>query len=147
MVHWQASFAVNHGTLHSAKPTVMYMHRQLPGSTPLDPVMSRAQLICGVDDRFMQYVCQAYRSAYQHSGFACNTAHWQPQTLLSNMEYNNQTKPTKATVMYMWIHRQLPASTPLDPVILQNQALLRSFKEAAQEPLMDDYSPGKRSNQ
>ncbi|DBA84877.1 hypothetical protein WJX77_000302 [Trebouxia sp. C0004] len=35
-----------------------------------------------------------------------------------------------------------PASTvPLDPVILQNQALLRSFREAAQEPIVEDLSP------
>lgn len=31
---------------------------------------------------------------------------------------------------------------PLDPIILQNQALLRSFKEAAQEPLMEEILPG-----
>ncbi|KAL3145515.1 hypothetical protein ABBQ32_003339 [Trebouxia sp. C0010 RCD-2024] len=33
------------------------------------------------------------------------------------------------------------ASMPLDPIILQNQALLRSFKEAAQEPLMEEILP------
>lgn len=31
---------------------------------------------------------------------------------------------------------------PLDPIILQNQALLRSFKEAAQEPLLEEVLPG-----
>ena len=31
---------------------------------------------------------------------------------------------------------------PLDPVILQNQALLRSFKEAAQEPVIFEDLPG-----
>lgn len=31
---------------------------------------------------------------------------------------------------------------PLDPIILQNQALLRSFKEAAQEPIVEEILPG-----
>ena len=35
-----------------------------------------------------------------------------------------------------------PGSMPLDPIILQNQALLRSFKEAAQEPIVEEILPG-----
>ena len=31
---------------------------------------------------------------------------------------------------------------PLDPIILQNQLLLRSFKEAAQEPVVEEILPG-----
>lgn len=31
---------------------------------------------------------------------------------------------------------------PLDPIILQNQALLRSFKEAAREPVVEEILPG-----
>ena len=29
---------------------------------------------------------------------------------------------------------------PLDPLILQNQALVRRFQEAAQEPVLDDLT-------
>ncbi|DBA89840.1 TPA: hypothetical protein ACH3X2_004704 [Trebouxia sp. C0005] len=43
---------------------------------------------------------------------------------------------------YKPLVKRPPASTaPLDPVILQNQALLRSFREAAQEPIVEDLSP------
>lgn len=33
-------------------------------------------------------------------------------------------------------------AAPLDPIILHNQALLRRFKEAAQEPALDDLTAG-----
>ena len=41
-----------------------------------------------------------------------------------------------------YICRAPMSSIPLDPVILQNQALLRSFREAAQQPEEDEQSPG-----
>lgn len=39
------------------------------------------------------------------------------------------------------VKRPLASAAPSDPVILQNQALLRSFREAAQEPIVEDFSP------